>query len=51
MDAMHTENENLRCNVEKIAGGEPYLAQTTGEIQGSKEELKQQAVHRLLMNP
>ena len=33
------------------AGGEPYLAQTTGEIQGSKKELKQQAVHRLLMNP
>ena len=51
MDAMHTENENLRRNVEKIASGEPYLTQTTGEIQGSKEELKQQAVHRLLMNP
>ena len=42
IDALHAEDVNLCSNVKKIAGGESFIAQTTGEIRWSKEELKQQ---------
>ena len=50
MDAMHTENDNLRRNVEKLLAENRTLRKWLEKYKGAKKELKQQAVHRLLMN-